>query len=259
MFVNTTVRLFTGSFKALFADFDAFLRICWAWYALIAVLSVAGTLLFGDSKLIALPIVLVWLCASGSIAVAWHRNLLLRESPAAMNLRFGGRELRYVLKMFLVALMLVIPAALVGAVAGVFAASLLGSPEGAGATVFIIVVVAVVLLLLIPLLMRLSLVLPATALDEPLGFREAFGNSQGLGLPMALAGIGLALVVGVFDYALSLLAGLLGGGSIIGTIAVFILSIALQIATTALQIGVLTGGYYIFRERYAPGPDTRRS
>ncbi|WP_171900807.1 hypothetical protein [Stappia indica] len=37
-------------------------------------------------------------------------------------------------------------------------------------------------------------------------------------------------------------------------IAVLILSLALQIALTALQIGILSGGYYILREREMPPP-----
>ena len=241
MFARTTGRLFTGTFKALFSDFDAFIRIAWAWYLLVAVLSVAGHLFAAQSVAVTIVTVLAFLCASASIAVAWHRNLLLREAPASMHLAFGRRELAYLLKTLLIMLIMVVPMAILLAVSMPFLA-------GASPITFL-VGGGLVSLLLTPPFMRMCLVLHATALDEKLGIAEAFRDSEGLGLPMAVAGIAIGLIVGALEYGLGSFVGLFAGGSLFGVVALFILSVALQIAVTALQIGVLTGGYYILRER----------
>lgn len=254
MLLTTTSRLFKGTFKALFSDFDAFIRICWAWYALIAVLVVLAALLgISNAAVMALPIALIWIVANASIAVAWHRHLLLQERVGPVNLHVGGRELLYIGKTLLVLLVMLVPLMVLGGFFGLLVA-VIGS--GSGQVVLpVLVAGALFIFLLLPLIMRLSLILPATALDEKLGIGEAFRDSKGLGLPMALAGVLLTIVVGAIDYGLKAVGAALGEGAITGALAVVILSLALQIAMTALQIGILTGGYYIFRERQmADGP-----
>lgn len=250
MFFQTTQRLFTGAIKALFSDFDAFVRICWAWYLLIAVLSVLSSVLLGAaSSAAALPIAVIWLAASGSIAVAWHRNLLLRERPGLVHLQFGGRELRYVGKTILLLLIIVVPFSIVGTIIG----GVLGASGVGGAQAVLLgLLVLFGIFFVLPLFMRVSLILPATALDEKLGIAEAFRDSKGLGLPMAIAGVLLILLVGAINFVLGFVGGALDGGSVVGGVAVFVLTIAVQIAATALQIGILTGGYYILRERQMP-------
>lgn len=242
MFARTTVRLFTGAFKALFSDFDAFLRIVWAWYALVAVLGVLGTLLAANSFVVVFVVAGVWVCSSASIAVAWHRNLLLGERPGPVNLSFGRREIVYLGKTLLVFLIMLIPSMVLGAIALPFMQNWMG----------FMIVAGPMLLLILPLFMRLCLILPATALDEPLGISDAFYRSEGLGLPMALAAIGTGLCITAVDMLLSFVANTIGGGAVFAAIAVLILSLALQIALTALQIGILSGGYYILRERDMP-------
>ena len=116
------------------------------------------------------------------------------------------------------------------------------------------IAMTVVVVFVLPALMRLFLILPATALDEPLGIAEAFARGEGLGLPMALAAVGTGLCIGALDMVLSVVANTIGGGAVFAAIAVLILSLALQIAMTALQIGILSGGYYILREREMPPP-----
>jgi len=240
MLARTTGRLFTGTFKALFGDFDGFVRIVWAWYVLVAVLAALGQLVGGESSVVAVVVTLVWLCSSASIAVAWHRNLLLGERPGTVNLSFGRREIAYLLKTLLIVLIAAVPA---------FVLITLASALVTAGVVALTVLVLAAVFLALPPIMRFCLVLPATALDEPLGFGEAFSRSAGLGVPMALAGVATGLCVGALEAGLSYVSGLLGGGAAFGAIAVLILSLGLQIAMTALQIGILTGGYYILRER----------
>ena len=60
----------------------------------------------------------------------------------------------------------------------------------------------------------------------------------------------LSWIVGALS--IGLLAAGAGGASVFAGIAVFILTLALQISATALQVSVLTGGYYILRERQMP-------
>lgn len=262
MLFKTTGRLFVGAFKALFANFETFLKISWAWFAIflvgqavmfglapqepfaVSVAHFAATLVFAAA----------YILGNASIAVAWHRCLLMEERPGWLHLTVGGRELRYAGKFLVVMLIVMVLMIPVGALAFVVATL--------GVLTFVVMTAAVVLVIL-PFMLRFSLVLPAVALDEPLGFGEAFSDSEGLGLPMSLAAVGLSLVIGGGTFVVGLLAA--GGASVFAGIAVFILTLALQISATALQVSVLTGGYYILRERQMPSgggpqvPETPKS
>ncbi len=254
MFARTTGRLFTGTFKALFSNFEDFLRIVWAWFALI-ILGVLAFNVLGPQSLhtpgpelvpnlvhvLAIFVsVLVVTVANSSIAVAWHRCLLLGERPGAVHLRVGRRELAYVRKtvlIFLISGVAVIPLSLVF----IMVNRLMGPGFG------ILVVVIGVLGLWLPILMRLMLALPATAVDERLGLLDAFRQSRGLGWPMVVASVGVSLVIFLPMVLLIVIAAFAGG--VFSAVAGVLLEIGAQIASVALQIGVLTGGHYILRER----------
>ncbi|MBC01463.1 MAG: hypothetical protein CML67_18190 [Rhodobacteraceae bacterium] len=251
MLFKTTGRLFVGAFKALFANFETFLKICWAWFAIFLVFQVLGEIVFppeigniGFTRFAAAFLfVCVYILGNASIAVAWHRCLLMEERPGWLHLTVGGRELRYAGKFLVVMLIVMILMIPVLAVLWLFISQFALS---------IVLMFAAIVFFVLPFMLRFSLVLPAVALDEPLGFGEAVSDSVGLGLPMSLAAVGLSLVIGGGTFVIGLLAAGAGGASVFAGIAVFILTLALQISATALQVSVLTGGYYILRERQMP-------
>lgn len=252
MFVTTTSRLFVGAFKALFSNFDSLIKICWAWYAILLAVQLSAFLFPGDMVgtgavgprdiIFTFVAVALFFVSSSSIAVAWHRCLLLEEAPRSFHLKVGAREVTYLLKMLLVGVIAIVPA--------VIAVTLAGLLAGMGGRMLAILSGFVFLAFFLPFLMRLSLILPAAAFDEKLSIGEAFRDSEGLGFPMALAAIGLGLIVGAVSAVLDYLTSA-GGGQFMAAFAMVILSLVLQIVTTALQISVLTGGYYILRERQA--------
>ncbi|MCA1300152.1 hypothetical protein [Stappia indica] len=251
MFVTTTSRLFVGAFKALFSNFDSLIKICWAWYALLLTVQLSAIVFPGDMVgtgavgprdiVFTFVAVALFFVSSSSIAVAWHRCLLLEEAPRSFHLKVGAREVTYLLKMLLVGVIAIVPA--------VIAVTLAGLLAGMGGRMLAILSGFVFLAFFLPFLMRLSLILPAAAFDEKLSIGEAFRDSEGLGFPMALAAIGLGLIVGAVSAVLDYLTP--AGGQLMAAFATVILSLVLQIVTTALQISVLTGGYYILRERQA--------
>ncbi|SDU38680.1 hypothetical protein [Stappia sp. ES.058] len=257
MISKTTGRLFFGAFKALFANFETFLKICWAWFAifLVAQMAVSGLApqdpqtVSAGHLVVSLAFAVVYVIGNASIAVAWHRCLLMEERPGWLHLAVGGRELRYAGKFVQIILMVMAMVIPIITTLVLLTAGMIG----------IVLAVAAMVFFILPMVLRFSLVLPAVALDEPLGFGEAFSDSEGLGLPMSFAAVGLSLVIVGGTFVVGLLAVGAGGASLFAGVAVFILTLALQISATALQVSILTGGYYIMRERQMPsggGPGT---
>lgn len=141
-----------------------------------------------------------------TLAVRWHRHVILGEDPAGwLQLPLGRRELHYLGKSLLVflvvaaflalALTLLLPLGelLRGALAGGGAAALLAAlafPLGA-------------YLLALYVIARLGLALPAVAIDRDLGLRQSWRLTEGLAGPFALllvlVPIPEALAVGVLD------------------------------------------------------------
>ncbi|WP_425089411.1 hypothetical protein [Stappia sp.] len=252
MLFKTTGRLFIGAFKALFANFETFLKICWAWFAIFLIGQAAlssfvpqdPTSVNAAHLAALLVFAIVYVLGSASIAVAWHRCLLMEERPGWLHLTVGGRELRYALKFLAISLIMILLTIPVGGLIWLI-----------GLTGFLATVVATAAMMIffvLPFTMRFSLVLPAVALDEPLGLVEAFRDSKGLGLPLSFSAVVVGGVAGGATFVIGLLAVGAGGASLFAGIAVFILTLALQISATALQVSVLTGGYYILRERQMP-------
>lgn len=252
MAASTASRLIDGTFNALFSNFGDFLKICWAWFSI----QVLATLLLGreaadlvdgpafDPQQLAgsLALLALSVVSGASIAVAWHRRVLLGERPGAVHLAFGRREVAYAWRLAAIALL-----------GGAFALSLSllrTLAEMLGGTVLsgiVAIAYLVAFVLSLPLWMRLMLVLPPAAFDERLGLREAFAWSAGLGWPMVGASLFAALFVALPVWLLQFVAGMLGG--FVSTAANIVLDVVLLVVGAALQIGILAGGYYILRER----------
>lgn len=250
-------RLLTDSLTQVFQNLDMVFKVCGTWVGIQILLSFVVILAVGPinaatdpetmpagAVLLLLLNVSVAILAAASIAVAWHRFAMLGERPAALFVRFGALEARFLWKMILLVLIAIgvsIPLALVFSVLG--GAFPLGVSMGA--------MFAVLLFLIMPHLMRLNLVLPATALERPIGLLEAHRLGKGLGWRMLWAVIVLSLPFwlggALIDHVLSLTGA--GLPLIFVQMKVMILNVLLQILVTVLSLSVVTAGYRVATER----------
>ncbi|MCK7612340.1 hypothetical protein [Roseibium sediminicola] len=250
-------RLLTDSISLVFQNLDAVFKVCGTWIAIQLILSfivlftvgaIDGTIdpstLGPGAALLLLLNFTVAILAAASIAVAWHRFAMLGERPPALFARFGGLEARFLWKMvqlMLIAIVVVVPVIVVFSVVG----GALPLPVAMSG------LFAVLLFLVLPHLMRLNLVLPATALERPLGFQEAHRISKGLGWRMLWAVIVLSLPFSLAGLAIEYVLSLTGAGLplILVQVKVMVLNVLLQILLTVLSLSVITAGYRIAMEK----------
>jgi len=253
------MHLVKTSISLVFDNLGAVFRTISAWFLVQAVLALVMVAVFslfagdpGSSAFVlaatAMPVVggLVGIVAAASIAVAWHRFGLLGEEPPAVNLRFGGLEFRFALK----SLVITVGFGVVYAVAG-------GLGMLTGSTVLMSVLVLAVTLALIPVAFRVSLVLPATAIEDRLGFKQAYGAGKGLGWWMVLATLALALPFAIVTGVLQFVLGLADGGlpMIVIMAKATVLNLVMQMIVTVLAISVLTNGYKLAMSGNRAQPD----
>lgn len=251
--MSTTARLFKGTFKALFANFDAIVKLTWAWTALTIGLSIFAVTQFQNQDVggtgkaaLGLLLLAVRMMAGASIAVGWHRCLLAGEKPSPIYLKVGRREVVYLGKSFLLTMAML---AVFGGAA--FLHRMFIGYSQMGRIAGLVLLVAMIFWVL-PVFLRLSLILPAGALDEPLGLSAAWRWSGGLGYPLFFVACGVGAVIGIAGIALDAVFAAVPAEGILGVlfyIKVVLLSVLKQILTLALTIGILTGGYYVMRER----------
>jgi hypothetical protein len=124
-------------------------------------------------------------------------------------------------------------------------------PSESASGLAIIALVLGFALVIMPFLMRLNLVLPATAIERPIGFGEALRIGKGLGWRMLLAimvlSLPFVLVTMGLQWALTVVS--IGLPALFIQIKVMILNVLLQIIVTVLGISVITAGYRMAMER----------
>lgn len=185
-------RLLSDSVSLVFGNLEAVFKVCGSWFVLQFVLMTIIQLSIGDSGrleanpgaavLLSLVVMIFSLVSSASISVAWHRFGLIGEQPGLIHLKFSGVEFSFVLKSLLLGLLMI------GAWLVVMLIHFtIGAPAITG--VFALLVMAFA----IPTFFRFSLILPATAVERPIGLGQAYAISEGLGWRMFLATIILAL------------------------------------------------------------------
>lgn len=247
-------RLLYDAVTLVFWNLETAFKVAGAWFALQIVLIFVIQVMIGDAAnasgataarvLSSLIILVVTLVASASIAVAWHRFALFGERPRAIHLQLGPTEGRFVIKSVLLALFLmpiafgvVFIAAFVGILAGSNTVTVVLSVIGFGA--------------LLPHFFRLNLVLPATALERPISFRQAYALGEGLGWPMMLATLALSLPFAVLSFGLQILVDQVTGGLplVLIQFKALVLNILIQIIVTVLGLSVLTAAYRFAIER----------
>lgn len=151
---------------------------------------------------------LVSLVAYALFAVAWHRRFLVGNEGKTVGaaMRWSGRQSRFIVRF--VSLLLVV--ALVGSLVSIPVTVVSSAAPVLGVFAFFVVLVVVGLVY-----GRLLLILPAAAMDEPIGFRESAKLTEGRSwlmfgigiLPPLPALFAMVIVLGPLTDALAALVG----------------------------------------------------
>lgn len=188
--------------------------------------AMAGGLLGGLLWLLLYLVTFAW------VAVAWHRYVLLEEAPAGLLPAFRSELVwPYLGRSILLALVMIAVAIPVSLVLGLVAAS-----QSMVATVL----AGILMWLALGWIgMRLSLVLPARAVDKPIGMGDSWAATAPAAGAIALLVFLLAVINVVLGLIFGQAPGILGG----------LLSIVLQWFTTMLGLSILTTLYGALVER----------
>lgn len=232
-------------------------RISWPWYAVFVPVVVALSVMLdratggnpetnpGTALLINLLIALVTLLAFASIAVNWHRYILLDEVPRGAGVfRLDDKTWRYFGNLLIISLAVLAAILVIGLPLG-----LIGGLIGAIDSFLILIVIAVIPVIGV-LALRLGVKLPAVALGRiDFHMRDAWSVTNGNNLPIFLiflfeivVALGAGLVLGALAYAANAVHGVLG-------VAVgFGLQLVVNWIFTIFSITVLTSLYGFFVE-----------
>lgn len=164
------------------------------------------------------------------VAVAWHRFVLLEEHGGSLPLFHGRRMLSYFLVILLLMLVLVIAGGAAGALAGMLFSG--------SSVVFFAAVVAIGVSVMWAFY-RLSPLLPAAALGEPLGVKQAWDATSEISGSVLMAALFL-----IFFSFLSGLAAMLIMFQVSIVIGMILIGV-LQWAYTMVGISILTTIYGI--------------
>lgn len=232
-------------------------RISWPWYAVFVPVVVVLSALLGYATggnpeaspgfafLINLVIALITMLAFASIAVNWHRYILLDEVPQGSDIfRLDDKTWRYFGNLFLISLILVLAGIAVGLPVG-----LIGGLLGANDAVIILVIIAVIPVIGV-LALRLGVKLPAIALGrDDFRMRDAWSVTKDNNLPVFLiflfeiiVALGAGVALGLLAYAASAVSAMLG------VVLAFALQLLVNWIFTIFSITVLTSLYGFFIE-----------
>lgn len=256
---------FGHALRSTFDNIAFAFHVSWPWMLAIFPITLAGNIyLEGQRLLRADPLqmtptegvvgflmLIPTTIAFASIAVAWHRYILLDEVPEGwQRLRLDGTVWRYIGNSYLIALIL----GLIGAALAfvlVFFGAILQQLLGNAILAILIPAVAVALTYLLTAAVRLSIKLPAVALEErSFTLRNAWELSAGntwriLGL-IALLFL-VVIAVGAITTGIGLVLGAATGPAGVA------LSVAVEVVVnwvlTILNVTLLTSLYGFFAEK----------
>jgi hypothetical protein len=174
------------AYGALFGNFGQALKISWLWLLVLAVLAFYMARLqydflldrVGQAKpgeppppaifVSGLLLNLLTLVAGSSIAVAWHRLLILGERPGLSGANvLGDTVWRYIGAALLMGIMIVIPAAIVAGITMALTMGLSGGmPPPGPAFGLAFLAMAILWVAIVVVAMRWGLVLPARAVGD---------------------------------------------------------------------------------------------
>ena len=201
--------------------------------------------------LVSFGLAILTMVAFASIAVNWHRYILLDEVPHGMErLRLDGLVWRYVGNTILMLLMLILGGMLVAAVLGLLMAGLVAALGKAGGIIVVPGFIALACAIIV-YSYRLGIKLPAVALGRrDYRFRNALDDSAGnfwrffgLGLLVALIMLLIGLIVFIPTYFLAQMQNK-------GVLAVLIaVQLVVNWVATIWTVTMLTSLYGYFAEK----------
>ncbi|PTW52954.1 hypothetical protein C8N35_11811 [Breoghania corrubedonensis] len=259
-----------GSVQLCLSNFDDLIKAAGAWTVVLILFSLIAQMAdFGNramnAQLIAqnpgkfaffvLVSLVIQFVAASSIAVAWHRFALLGERPATIHLRFGRPEWRYFLYSLLLGFFMAAVMLIFALVAAGFAAISTGLSANETAAAIIAVLLMIGFVFAAPLFARASLMLPAAAIDRPMGLFRALRFGKGFGWPMVFVTIVLIIPFILLDLLImTIMVSVSAGLPQLIVILQFVLLKGLeQIVVTILLLSVVTITYAYAREREDAG------
>lgn len=235
-------RTVRAAFSFTFGDLRQFFRLSGLW--------LAGIVGFQALLVLPLPSLARALAAIGmalfifggftAFPLAWHRIILLGDDPGvAGSLRFGRRQLRFLGYGLLVSALVAMPSFLVLGVAGGIAANL-HSRFGIATAIIPAISVAVVCCLA----SRVTLVLPAVAIDETGAvLRRAWNRGRGNGVRLSLGWLLCTVPFVTLSGALHWLQTKIGATTFFGGAVVGALPYLVQFFEAAITVGFLSHSY----------------
>lgn len=202
-------RTVGDAFRFLFGNPTRFFILSGGWLVAIVVTFVVTLLLFSVSTVLAyfvliIGAVLFYFGGVLAFAVAWHRAILCGEAPR-MSLRYGPREWRFMGYSLLIGLVFLGTAIAGGIVFGGLAVGLAASGRAGGIVAILSPIVAIVAW---GVCARLSLALPAAAVDEPGGqLKTAWRRGKGNAIRLFFGPIVCAIPVIIVQTVLQFLMG----------------------------------------------------
>ncbi|MEI2388118.1 hypothetical protein [Breoghania sp. JC706] len=259
-----------GSVLLCFSNFENLIKAAGAWTAILFIFDFIAQMAgfdpwemndqpmmqdSADFVFFSLTSAVVQLIAASSVAVAWHRFALLGERPATIHLRFGRPEWRYFLYSLLFCLFMLAVLAAVGLMIGFVVLIAFGFTISNDAITVFDVLFLIGLVFTAPFFARAGLMLPAAAVDQPLGPFRALQFGKGFGWAMVFAFtvlfIPFLLLSILFLFVMTLFSAILPQ-LVVGLQLVLLLGLE-QMVLTILLLSVVTITYAYAREREEAG------
>ena len=184
-----------------------------------------------------------------SIAVAWHRFVLLAEKPCPIHLRVWTAEFQYLLRAVQVGVVALVAFAAayfisVGIVWAVKTASLgdILRPLGRSHTIKLTMAGCLTML---PFISRLALILPAEAIGKQIGMRAAYTLGRGTGWRMVLSGLVLFIPIIMLQFVTT---AIVSKAALILPVRLFLLGVvnnAIALIGTVMVLSVLSVAYAV--------------
>ena len=255
-----------GSVQLCLSNFDDLIKAAGAWTVLLVLLNLAlqmagfanqttvqqmGMQNPGQFWFVMTVSILFQLVAASSIAVAWHRFALLGEPPATIHLRFGRPEWRYFLYSLLLGLFVVVLTTAIGLLTALVVALVSGFTMSQAAVGIFIILFMLGFFFTAPFLARIGLMLPAAAIDEPMGPFQALRFGKDFGWPMVFATIVLIIPFFLLDLLIVMIMGTVASRlpQLIVILQFVLLKGLEQMIVTILTLSVITIAYAFARER----------
>ncbi|MBX3505670.1 MAG: hypothetical protein KF895_09355 [Parvibaculum sp.] len=202
-------------------------RLIWFPGALYLVISIARTFVDIETQFfLAFVLEILSLFLWPVIAVTWHRFILLGDEPAGpVHFRFGRREASFLLVSIFLFLLLVPGAAL-----SLASAELQGAASGALLALFGLFLIAIGIYFFV----RLTLLLPAVSIGDPLDPRLILERTRGNFWRLLAVMFAVAIPFLLLAFLLGGLAAAGGGLQLLAVIAVAFISVFFAVVNVAV-------------------------